>query len=412
MNRKTVLRNFVLMGLMVLSLYGDASALRDSKSNLQTRSVGKISVGSLAILDISEAFKPKLIATVELGKKIAGKSELCVADGYAYIASYKTVYIVDIQEPKDAKLLNSFPIEGYHSSCAIDEKKRILYIVNNRGLHIVDVAIPQKEKILFEELMRYKVDSPVFQRAGLNGTDIALYKDRAIVTTAHNRQNYSKGFSLVLDVTELNDIKVIQTLYCAKNPNCIAATNRNVFIGGDTYGEFLWNLSDYLEEFAGGEKENELPAAAVDIQFVPFEGIGTEEEQFAKALEYTQQGNKRELQRLIAMVTGRAYGKLYIACEHSLEVRSVPPQYNFSVGNFERLHALEVIGETAYLAAGREGIVVVDLSEKDPLLPKQPKIVEQFSYLPLEALDISSYGNYLYVLYGNLDIWAAVGKEE
>lgn len=398
------------------------------------------------------------VAQIELPYAVTGKSDMVVRDNRLYVGSYGRLHILEYGANGDPHLISSLPVVGHNVALALHPSEPVLYIANNKGLFVVDIrdaANPMLIKHLLFSIELWRIWGGGWSNR-FSGTDVACESDKLVVTLQDIIPNPADT-TIIFDVSKPLTPRAERTLNTPPNTSAVAMgfVDHQIFTAGDEMIEYRRFEPDPIQQERGSSwlhrpysQRAVVPGDVVEMKFVvkPFGYMERDSEKITfplaawgqsrdyeisleklrEIIEDYRNGDSDERQQILDWAPLQ-HGIVYMATEHALTFydtetkvlfwqlkKSVTyseadrSKYNVS-DYFSHVYGMDTRGhKQAYLAAGEEGVYVVDL-----LWNTEGRLITRQCYadLPSSVLDVCATKDRLYILCGEPDMEAVQFNE-
>ncbi len=200
------------LGVANFECYADDVAVSNQIACIANEECG------LRIFDVSNPLNPVQLSCFQ---NIFGAEKVTIKDNLAFVVHGSSIKIIDINDPENPFTISSVYLDGSVNS--ILPIGNYLYLANSDGMNIVDIQNPASPVVLS------------FYNTPYYATDIELDDNIAYVAE-------SLDGIYILDVTDPDNISVINQYKPEENVYNIACANQKIYISLDD-----WSEDDILE---------------------------------------------------------------------------------------------------------------------------------------------------------------------
>ncbi len=349
--------------------------------------------GGIHIVDVSNKQKPINISSIKAGYAL----DVVVENDVAYVAGgHKGLFFIDIKDSSNPRLITTFDISG--SSAGIDVKNELVYVVNmddsEPALSIINVKNPSQPKKIASETLIYGAErvriegslvyvAGVANDAGLIIIDVedpyspkklgswwdptcseSVYIDSGVAYLAHGDQGLE-----ILDVSNPNEPFVTKHFAAAGHVRNLDIRNNLAFLANGYRGLKIVDTSDKSDLKTISELKT---YRALDVDVLGNYAHIADDWAGYKLIDISNP----EKPTLVAELDTPGYAEDVLATKELAFVASgegglriiylkdgVTPQelsYVELVNGYA--YEVDVKGRYAYLAAGKDGLVVINIA--------------------------------------------------
>jgi len=336
----------------------------------------------LYIIDIKNPKDIKLISTLRCGH---GIYEIAVSDGYAFITDiyYSGIWIIDVRQPDSPNIVTYFVGDIMGSGCDVQVKDQYVYLASGSdGLQILDVSMPENP-----------IEVSSFDTGGFY-TDVIVLNDYAYIIGGASLHIFD--LSIPGQPKELGSIRID------------GGYTTDIYVAGD-YAYFvckdgLWiiDVSNPYKPLVVGVYNTENVAWSVYVEgnYVYLgcrDGLHVFDVSIKSDPKEISFIDTEDLVRDVYISNNYAY----LAIESGIQIFNISiPSSPIRVGNINItqeswIDDIYVSGTYAYLAAFSDGLIIVDVSR-----PEAPVEVGSYDEGFNFARDVYVSDNFAYITDG------------
>ncbi len=337
--------------------------------------------GDLSIVDVSTPSNPTLAGSLKLGYDRAQAKDITLSGRYAYIAAMKRgLFIIDINDVSNPQLVGELPADYYAMCVAVDGN--YAYIADYRsGLKIADVSNPTNPVL-------------VSSYTDLVQASVVVKRDDYLYIA-----DYTNGLQ-ILDVSDpTSPVHVGE--YVTKYGYDVFVKGDYAYMANNSYGVEIVDISDLSNPVPVGEFDDNSGAAqrvfvVGDVAYVSNREGGLQILDVSVPAAPSLLGSYDTHRYSYGVAVKGSYAYLAAYRDGLITVDISNPSNPVTVftnrwTTYPYAYNLDIDGDYAYVASISRGLTVFDVS-----MPSTPSLVTAYDLGYENVRDVKIFGNYAF----------------